>query len=85
MIINNINGGDMTWVQHGSGTSQTLQGELRGGQYTAPFEPVGAAPFKVELKVSNGFTTEVDSPETLVSFNNTGSSTKPLNTPTEVK
>ena len=85
MIINNINGGEMTWVQHGMGTSQTRQGKLVGGEYSAPFEPVGESPYKVELKVSNGFTTEVDSPETLISFYNTGSSTKPLNTPIEVE
>lgn len=85
MIVNNINGDEMNWVQHGVGTSKTVGGTLKTGEYTAPFKPVGDAPYKVELNVSNGFITEVESPEALISFLNQGSSTKPLNTPIEVE
>ncbi len=84
MIINNINGDEMNWTQSGAGTSQQRTGTIKMGEYTAPFKPFGSAPFKVVLNVSNGFTTEVDSPDTLISFLNTGSSTKPLNSPVEV-
>ena len=84
MIINSpgdTDNDELTWVQTGEDTVQSLSGTLKPGQYTVPFEPVGRPPYTVEFQVSNGFTTTVESPDTLLTFLNAGGGTRPLNSP----
>ncbi|HEY0781663.1 MAG TPA: hypothetical protein VGE98_04345 [Thermoanaerobaculia bacterium] len=79
MIVNDINGPDLTWTQSGTGSHDTKGGELQPGEFSKPFTPVGKPPYKVVLSVSNGFTVNgIEDPNTMITFNNIGSATKAI-------
>jgi hypothetical protein len=84
MIINNVNGREghvarVTWEQTGSGSTEKKQGLLDSGQYTAPFQPVGTAPFTVVITASPGFVVNgIKSADEMITFYSSDGKALPL-------